>query len=437
MEKLYLGVSRKIITPKVGCHLFGYSPDIISRKVEDDLTATVFFFSQGGKKALMISLTLCLLENRLTDRISEMIESRFSIEKQNFMISATHTHSGPNTSGMVGWGDMDGEYIENVLIGSIVTCVEEAIENKEAVEMGYGIENCYACVNRREVRNDNSVVLGQNPDGNFDPRMTVLSFKNEEGVVVANLIHYAGHGTSAGANTEISRDWHGVLTDKLESFSGAVTAFFNGADGDIGPRLSTGKTLSEGEIKYIYETGNIAGDDSIRIFKGIDNYCQRELVCGGGDVSVSLKKRISFEKAKAVYEMYGENAVNYQAAIRNFAKRVMDSYENGESDSEKMTFKQTVIEIGNIVFVSFPFELFSHIGMCIDGEYGDKTILPLSHTNGSMGYFITEDAKDGGGYEVDMFNFAEKTQQYRDNAYLELIENTVRHINDVLCEEEE
>ena len=437
MNKLYLGVSRQIITPSVGGRLFGYSPDIISERTEDDLTVTAFFFSQGSKQSLMISLTLCLIQNKLSDRISEMIESKFSISKQNCMISATHTHSGPDTAGMIGWGDMDEDYIENVLIRRIMQSVEDAIQSKQSVTVGYACGNCLACVNRREIKADNRVVLGQNPEGSFDPTMTVISFKNEAGEKVANIIHYAGHGTCAGANREISRDWHGVMTDMLESYSGAFTAFFNGADGDIGPRLSTGKTLSEGEIKYIYETGNIAGNDAVRIFKKIVDYREVELACGGGEIPISLKKRISFEQAKEIYKKFSENSINYQAAIKNFAKRVIDSYENGESDSDEMMIEQTIIALGNIVFVSFPFELFSYIGICINSEYIDKIILPLSHTNGSMGYFITEDAKEGGGYEVDMFNYGEKTQQYSDNAYLDLIKNSVKHINDVLHKGEE
>ena len=58
MEKLYLGVARECITPEVGGTLYGYRPDVFSTSVEDDLTATAFFFRQGDTQALMISLTL-------------------------------------------------------------------------------------------------------------------------------------------------------------------------------------------------------------------------------------------------------------------------------------------------------------------------------------------------------------------------------------------
>ena len=47
MEKLYMGVARENITPKVGGQLYGYSPDVFSKSVADDLTATAFTLSRA------------------------------------------------------------------------------------------------------------------------------------------------------------------------------------------------------------------------------------------------------------------------------------------------------------------------------------------------------------------------------------------------------
>ena len=55
MEKLYLGVAREIITPKIGGQMYGYRPDIYSESVADDLVATAFYFRQGSKVCLMVN----------------------------------------------------------------------------------------------------------------------------------------------------------------------------------------------------------------------------------------------------------------------------------------------------------------------------------------------------------------------------------------------
>ena len=436
MEKLYLGVSKKIITPEVGCHLYGYTPDLISEKVEDDLTATTFYFRQGERRALMISVTVGSIANELYDRIAAEIERTFAIPPQHCVICATHTHSGPNTCGEVGWGDLDYRYIDNILIPQIVSGVKEAIAARQAVTVGYAVGNSFVGVSRRELTKENVTVLGQNPHACFDPRMTVLSFKNEAGQIVANMIHYACHGTAAGCNKEISRDWSGVMTDELERVSGAVTAFFNGPEGDIGPRLNGGGTAGGG-IRHIYEVGWVGARDAVRIFKTIDDYRPLGLVCGGGDISVGMKERIPCDEAQALFDRIGADSINSELAQRHYAELVLQAYESGKPETESTPLHQSVIALGNLVFVTFPYELFSQIGLRIDDCFADRRVLSLSNANGSMGYFITEEAKCRGGYEVDMFYYSGHDQPYCDNADFELMKKTVNHINEILKEGEE
>lgn len=52
--KLYLGVAREIITPKVGCNLYGYNRDVYSTAVADDLTATAFYFKYKQEETLLV-----------------------------------------------------------------------------------------------------------------------------------------------------------------------------------------------------------------------------------------------------------------------------------------------------------------------------------------------------------------------------------------------
>ena len=58
----------------------------------------------------------------------------------------------------------------------------------------------------------------------------------------------------------------------------------------------------------------------------------------------------------------------------------------------------------------------------------------LSNTNGSEGYFITQDAICRGGYEVTMFIY-EHLQQFTDNADFYLMQKSIKHIQNLLDEE--
>ena len=79
--ELYLGIGRSVITPKVGAALYGYAPDHFSTSINDDLTATVFYFEQDGERALLASLTLGSLSNGLADEIMSEIEKRHGIPR--------------------------------------------------------------------------------------------------------------------------------------------------------------------------------------------------------------------------------------------------------------------------------------------------------------------------------------------------------------------
>ena len=425
MERLHLGVGRAIITPAIGGQLYGYSPDVYSNALADDLTATAFWFSQGEKKALMISLTVCLVHSDLAKEIQELLAQRFDIPAGHILLSATHTHSGPNTAGEEGWGPVDTEYCEKIFLPGILQAVADAKRNQQPVTMATAVGESLVGVNRRELTRENKVVLGQNPWGIMDRRMTILSFRDDEGRVVANMIHYGAHGTAAGCNREITRDWSGIMTDALEEKTGGITAFFNGPQGDIGPRLSNQKTV--GDISYVRELGAIAARDVLRIYEGLGEWQDAELLVSEGEVDVPLKPRMSLEKAKEMLPDYKGRTVNLDGMIANHLETVIASYAAGYQEESVYHQKQTLVGLGEWIFAGFPYELFAEIGLRIDREVAHKTILSLSNTNGTEGYMVTRDAIVREGYEVGVFLYTH-IQPWCDDADYHLVKGTLKHL---------
>ena len=84
-ENLLVGVGRSDITPKIGCQLFGYRPDLFSDGVNDNLTATAFAFTYGETTALMVTVCVCLLDNEITGFFSAEIEKRYNIALESDM----------------------------------------------------------------------------------------------------------------------------------------------------------------------------------------------------------------------------------------------------------------------------------------------------------------------------------------------------------------
>lgn len=428
MERLKLGVAQEIITPEVGCRLYGYNTAPVSVGVNDDLTATVYYFCQNSKKALIINLTLCTPSTEITQTIAQYAKEKYNIPTDSCILCATHTHTGPATRyGILSGLGANNSYVDELLIPRLFTAIDKAVANPQSVKMGVAQGESYVGINRREILLDNEVDLGQNPWGSFDPRMTVISFKNDDNQVVANIIHYGCHCTAAGCQNVISRDWPGIMVDVLARESGAITAFFNGPEGDVGPRLTNGTT--GWSMDYVNTLGGVAAQDAVRIYNTIFDYHDVELKTSCKEISIPLKKRIPYEEAKAEYrEKYeGRESECVSFLKKTTLEKTIASYENNETEQETDTFDQNLISLGNIIFAGFPYELFSEIGLRIDRYIKDARVLSLVLTNESRAYFITEDAICRGGYEVELFTRG-KVQPYVNNADWHLITQTVEHI---------
>ncbi len=428
MERLNLGVAQEIITPKLGVRLYGYNSAPKSESINDALTATVYYFRQGDKKALMINLTLCVPSRQITQTVCEYAQNKYGISADCCMVCATHTHTGPSTAeGRLSGLSADNEYMDEILIPRLMSGIDKAVASSEPVKMAVGQGESLVGINRREILPENEADLGQNPWGCFDPRMTILSFKNDEGNVIANMIHYGCHCTAAGAQGIISRDWPGTMVDTVAKESGGITAFFNGPEGDVGPRLTNGTT--GWGMEYVQALGGVAAQDAMKIYNTIFDYRDAELKTSCKEISIPLKKRIPLEAARAEYrEKYeGKDADCLDFMKKRVLESTIASYENGEEELETDNFHQNLIVLGNIVFAGYPYEIFSEIGLRVDKYVKDARVLSLVLTNESRAYFITESEICRGGYEVEMFTRG-SVQPYVNNADWHLITQTVEHI---------
>jgi len=431
MEQLCLGVGRAIITPEIGCNLYGYVSNLYSDSVADDLTATAFWFRQGETQALMINLTLCSLNNSVRDLLYEKIEAQYDITRGAIMISCTHTHSGPNTGARItkgsAWGTLNMPYVEEVLIPRVLEATAAAKDAIRPVTMGVAAGESRIGVNRRQLTPENRVVLGQTPWGSFDPKMTVLSFRDADGKTYANMVHYGCHGTCAGQHKSISRDWSGVMVDRMELLTGGITAFFNGTAGDTGPRLSNGFTTGKGNFQYVWELGNVAAQDAMRIWKTIGSYRNVRLQTADATVSIPVKPRVSPEEAQIGYDTPIEGFASENNRRQLHFQDVMNSYRDGYTEVDAHEVREVIVRVGDAAFYGIPYEAFSGIGLRVRAYTNIPHPLCTCYTNGSESYFVTQDQIALGGYEVNLFRY-NRVQPYVDNADWYLITDTVKNL---------
>ena len=114
--------------------------------------------------------------------------------------------------------------------------------------------------------------------------------------MMANIVHCTAHCTAAGVNTQVTRDWAGVMIDRLYQESGVITMFINGLAGDISPRMANGK--STGDIHHAMEVGAKAGLDAVRAYKDIRVCRDKEMSVVTGDLKLPHAPLIPLEEAR-------------------------------------------------------------------------------------------------------------------------------------------
>ena len=426
-QRFMAAAAREDITPPVGTLLYGYTPDTVSTSVHDPLSVTAAAFRQGADTAVLLSVTVGDFGTALCDEIRAEIGRELGIPASRIVAAATHTHSAPNVSGMEGWGEIDRPYVDSILFPAMKKAARDAVSALAPAELAVGVVESKIGVNRRQQLRNGSITFGQNPWGCFDPALTCIAVRNADskrGIV--NLLHYGCHGTAAGRNHEITRDWSGIMTDRLEAQTGVLTAYLNGAQGDVGPRLTNGETV--GNIRFVEELGGAAAQDALRAWQALGPYKEGTLKVREGEVRIprrSLPPEEFVREKLASYEN-PDALINIERLEYAYYRAVMDEYKASRSaEGEDFVFHETVIDLGDAAFVPFPFEIFTETSLRLRAYSPCLYTLCLSNANGYNAYLPTEDQIVRGGYEVGCFRYS-SARPLVDNADQIILEEVLR-----------
>ena len=405
MSALRVGVGRTDITPKMGVRLGGYGvKERPAENVIDGLNSTALYLESGGARALILNIDWICVEEEEVEAIRRTVSAATGVEQARITVCATHSHSVPNTLSIWGWGDKERAYIDSV-IPKIAESAALAAANARHAKSGVATTHCEAGVNRRLINGKHGFNFGSDPMGYFDPTMTVVRFDGESGPIGV-LAHYGAHGTAMGVTRDVSRDWMGVMADRVEQQLKVPVVFINGPIGDVGPRTSMIRDDGsfsagggDGRMAAL-EVGLRAAADALRAHQSIK--CMRDdwkLDLLTDDIFLPYAPLTPLSASEAFLkehpadkDVWGGKMCEYkhhEAVVAAYAKPLLGGRK----------FAQTITRLGPVVLVPFPGELFSEISLRI------RRLSPFQHTlcssvsNGSLGYLVTRESRHRGGYE--------------------------------------
>lgn len=425
------GVSRARITPGVGTPLEGYAGRGPALHVHDDLEATALAFANGddvggdhgvvpGDVALVVvACDLVSLGEEEVAGIRRAVEDVVGVPGSRVWVSCSHTHYGPVT-------DRSGTsltveapvppsvaaYLDH-LRWTVAGAVAEAVAGVRPATVSFGSGSTAIGVNRRERLPDGRIILGQNPDGPFDPRVAVVRVDALDGSPVAAIVNYACHGTSLGSSCrDVSADFIGKARRVVEAETGATCLYVQGAAGNINPVVhyyswanptSLGLQLASEALGTYWGTKvPLEREDGGQPVETTSRELSLPGLVASGSLDEARGRVAGLELELERREAEGDRSGAYWAKVRLERTRRDVRVLSGEESAPVVHAEISAARIGGRVgLVSAPGEVFVEIGTSIVKRSPFDLTLYCGYTNGSVHYVPTRAAYAEGGYEVD------------------------------------
>jgi hypothetical protein len=386
MGNLRAGVSKVNITPYVGIWLCGFGARFKpSENIHDDLYARAIVFDDGSENLAMVTCDLLTLDESSIESIRKKVQEMTGLKGENILISTTHTHSGPLSSHLRGFGPLDTAWVE-ILEKKIVGAIISAYMNMQNVSIGAGKGQANINMNRRGGKA-------------IDRELSVIRVNRTDGKPLAVIMNYPCHPVTVpwSAHT-ISADYPGVAEELIErAYSGATGMFFTGTCGNINP-INVCKDFDE-----VKRLGTIVGAEALKVSEEITSF-ESQVDLKATKEKVILKSQ-EIPAAEQIQEI-----VNAGSKMENpdmdwqftWAKDALEYAKVGKMSADVPVEVQVFALGDKIAVAGIPGEVFVEIGQAIKEKSSFEFTFPIECANGCIGYMPTREAFDEGGYEPAM-----------------------------------
>lgn len=411
--ELRVGRAAIEITPPAGMPMAGYYNIRLNEGVHDPLYAKALVLEAGETRAALVACDLIAAPWPLVEAVRKRVGEQTRIPPAHVMISATHTHTGPEMS-----ADLVNVTEETLAIvrryhAELPEKIAEAVRRAEAdlkparAWAAKGREDSVSFI-RRFLMKDGSVGWNpgkRNPDivrplGSIDPDLPLIYFDSPQGEPLAAYVNFALHLDTVGG-LQFSADYPATLAARLAAAKGEslLTIFTLGACGNINHIDVSSPAPQRGHAEAA-RIGTILAGSVLRAFRDLQPAETARLVVRSATVELPVVSvsDAEVERARQVVAAFGTpRAPSFYEQVHAF--KVMAAHKQGGRPLEA---EVQVITLGrDIAWVALPGEVFVELGKAV------KLASPFPHTvvlelaNDRVGDYIPDlKAYREGAYEV-------------------------------------
>jgi neutral ceramidase len=371
---------------RAGAHKVDFTPKVSDLKtptdsIRDHLFARAIVVDDGSTCAVLVGIDLGATPNQIVDDAIARASTSTGCPAQNFIISATHTHSS-NTQGLG-----QGAPTAKTVADAIVEAATVAKSRLAPARIGYGTTKVDLNVNRDLFTRGFEWRQEPNPDGPSDKTLAVVELRGNDNVPIGVFMNYAMHPVNFYLSGVISADFPGEASRHVEELfdDRTVAIFSQGASGDQNPRdfrssagFNRQQTSAEAYKKVLARTG-----DYVRML--------------GSFIGLSAARvmRESIQPANAARIWAAQETFACPGRIRLDADNpARENVFPGYKDGPDANIKVGLLRLGDIHFATVNGEVYSEIATRLKAEAPASKTMVVTLANGfaSSGYIYSDAA---------------------------------------------
>lgn len=415
------GSAEVTITPPGSLALAGFDEKRFGLDVLDDLFVKAIIFQKDKKTLVLASLDLLWVSRRFCDDLRKWARRELGIPENSLMVTATHTHSGPQIRELSFDGcPVDKDYMDLVARRTRLA-LKQAFNALAPAKIEYGSGHTNIAINRRKfivdpanlkrLRWHHKIANRPNPTGPRDDSLGVVWIKPLNGESVTVLINAACH-PSIWRGEMYSADFPGylgeILTERIGQPVRAV--FLQGFSGNLKCRLKRRMSLKVWPPGRLFETLF----DRIQFEKNASSEKVREVAeeLAADILEVELlpfkEARFDSREVEANLSLEELPTVESLRQLSELPDHVQSSYGayllDHYGELGKVSVRVQCLDFGpSLCLVGVEGEVFCEYALWLRKRWKQnrKLVMTVGCCGGMVGYIPDEASHAQGGYEVE------------------------------------
>ncbi|KJE90076.1 hypothetical protein CAOG_01451 [Capsaspora owczarzaki ATCC 30864] len=364
----------------------------------DPTWAKALVIDDGNTKFCFATIDAIGSEGDLRKMAYDNAVSRgFTVPYGQFILSASHTHSGPagiSSSFLFEAApamDLKVAALQELMASHIADALVQAEQNLAPAQFGIGVGQLVGVTRNRRANISPYVT-----PTSIDPNLGVVRVDDQNGKPIATVFNYAMHGTCYGpSNMNSSGDIPGASCNAVEQAIGGVALFVNADAGDIDP---TGESCQNFAGAVTIAQAVKSTRDSIVTATNITiAAAYAEVNFGDTDMNITLAR---FENCTSGGELdictiCAVIGCEYNAHLGPFYIETVPAFAG---------VRFTVNNVHTLL-ATLPGEPLLELGWQVRNDsaaLGFDQMILAGYTNNHMGYFCTPNEYVIGGYESQL-----------------------------------